>query len=257
MTPTLYRAGNEASPNFGRIRSYDIPIVKGLVKPQTGGVSVFSDRDSNWYDDRTWILPQTSASEVSLPLELQVRNLHGGQWVIEPAYKMSFATFQHALVSLDEAAIQYNNTPHEKKVKDTFFSASDLPEFSSNSSTPVRFIYMALIIVARERIPIDDLDDNNYTDIAYIAKRLNTTSGETELSALEYHPGKVLTKHQALAAFAVVAYIKQQDAECQRANDEDMEVAWFTDRASLRIALSLDNLKDHPILGSAVQALYM
>ncbi|KAI0789531.1 hypothetical protein C8Q75DRAFT_733753 [Abortiporus biennis] len=257
MIPTLYRAGSETSPNFGRIHSYDIPVIKGIVKPQTGGMSVFSERDYNWVDDGTWIVPQISTSEGYFPPVLRFRNLLGGHWVIEPAYKMSLEAFKQALVSLDKTAIRYNDSPHEKEKQDTFFSAFDLPEFSSNSSIPVRFIYMALIAVARERIHIDDLDDNDYTEIAYIAMHLNTNSGEMKLSALEYHPGELLTKQKALAALAVVAYIKQRDAECQRANDEDMEVAWFTDRALLRIALSLDNLKDHPILGSVVRTLYM
>ncbi|KAI0784787.1 hypothetical protein C8Q75DRAFT_369692 [Abortiporus biennis] len=255
MTPTsiLYRVGTESSPNFDKLRLYDIPVVNGVVKPSgIGGISLFSEKDSSWDNSRTWILDQSSGG--GLPAELSINNVKS-QWFIEPAHEMPHAVFKKALESLNKSAVRYNTISHHEVDNKASFSTLNLPDLSTNPSKHVRFVYMALLAVARERIPVADWDDNDYADIAHIAKCLDSGPEEKELSALEYHPGQVLTKHLALVALAVAAYIKQQDADCQRANDEDMEADWLNDRALLRNALSLDNLKNHSILGEVVGAL--
>ncbi|KAL4245689.1 hypothetical protein ABKN59_009703 [Abortiporus biennis] len=128
----VYRAGSETSPNFGKIRNHDIPVIKGVVKPKMGGISVFSKRDANWHENRTWVLPQTSASSgvtLSLPSELKVRNLQGDQWVIEPAHEMPLDSFKEALESLDKSAVRYDSDSFPIENRDRFesFSTSNLP----------------------------------------------------------------------------------------------------------------------------------
>ncbi|KAF8798974.1 hypothetical protein BYT27DRAFT_7264505 [Phlegmacium glaucopus] len=124
----------------------------------------------------------------------------------------------------------------------------ELLKKSNHPSKSVRFVYEALRTVVQERTPIADWDDNHYTELAILAKSLDTK--KTKLSALAYQPGSLLNRKQALIAAAIVAYMKLMEVKIKSAGDEDEEVGWGNDRALLVLALGM-HLEKHPLFAEA------
>jgi len=111
-------------------------------------------------------------------------------------------------------------------------------------------LYEALHVVVKEKVHINDWDDNNYTYLSVFALDLHLNT-EKELSNFIYTPGEPFTKQQVLVAEATLAYIKKNDTEYgyseDNDDDDDDKSEWPNDRGHLRAILNPSGLKVHPI----------
>ena len=129
-----------------------------------------------------------------------------------------------------------------------------------SKATPI--VCDALNTVVRDKIPIDDCDENDYT---YLTKLANSLSNnEIKLSALVYkHSDEPrIQVAQIMVAAATLAYIKikdLRDVQLESEEDENLKAdfQWADQRAILCAALSLDKLKEseHPFLAEAAREL--
>ncbi|KAI0784764.1 hypothetical protein C8Q75DRAFT_368873 [Abortiporus biennis] len=245
----LYRAGNTTSPRFDNLRPQDIPVVNGQVRPNTGGISTFSVRDSAWGANRTWVLQRGTL----LGPDLQARNDRATHWSLEPSRAMPRDTYVAALTVLNGGAVRFDRIPQARDASAPGTFALELPIEFNHESEQVRNVYQGLASVARNKVPVEDWDENDYTHIAIIAQSLH--SGETEFSELVYKSDELLIGEQALVAGAILAHIGHKDAEYKEGGDSEEKAKWAEQRESLVSALKLQELKEHPVLEKACRVL--
>ncbi|KAL4245554.1 hypothetical protein ABKN59_010342 [Abortiporus biennis] len=210
---TIYRAGNTSSGKFDNLRDKDIPVVDGKVHPNTGGISTFSQRDPAWGANKTWVLEHGT----NLGSELIARNDRDALTTLERSNK----------------AVRFDRVPHQPGA-----FALELPAQCDHASEHVRVVYEGLAAVARNKIRIEDWDENDYTHIGIIAHCLH--HGVKELAYFTYKPGEHLHKHHALVAEAVLAHIGHRDVECRKEAHEEKKAKWVKHRAILRLATSCE-----------------
>ncbi|EJC99841.1 uncharacterized protein FOMMEDRAFT_31092 [Fomitiporia mediterranea MF3/22] len=238
--PDLYRSGNTTSPRFDNVREgTDIPVVNGLVSPNTGGISTFSQKQASWTDNRTWILRRT----VSLGTQLVARNDRGQHWSIEPKQEMTLTAYKSQLQQLNTKAVRYD----QQATSDVQTEATELalPRQSSHSDKATRFIFNALASVVHNHIPVPkvpDWDENDYSYLAVLAQSLE--DGSLPLSDLVWDPEDVLKKEKVFTAAAVSAYMtKEENARKGKGNEND-EADLDNDHALLRTVLKFDDAKN-------------
>ena len=129
----------------------------------------------------------------------------------------------------------------------------ELPAQSDHPSKVIRFLYEALSTVAREKVPINGWDDNDYTYLSILVLDLHLN--KEVLSNLIYKPGEPFIKPQVLVAEATLAYIQKMDSIYGSGEDDydDEVIHWLNDRSLLRVVLNPGFSKEHPIFGDVAR----
>ncbi|KAK7012325.1 hypothetical protein R3P38DRAFT_3589683 [Favolaschia claudopus] len=222
--PDLFRAGNTTSARFDNVRPQDIPVVNGMVKPGTGGMSTFTMKQSVWADNKTWVVKKSS----SLGNNLTAKNDHGDHWLIAPSSQMTIETYKSALSSLNRIAIP------------TASSHAVLAKQSAHMDRATRFVFNALASVVHDRLPVASWDENDYAYVAELAKELE--DGTLPLSQLVWKEGGVAgegwSREGVFVASAVSASMEATSLRVAGNDDDEADAA--NDHAYLREVLKLE-----------------
>jgi len=218
----------------------DIPVGDENIEP---GMPTFSHNGQIQHHDKNCLLRSTS----SLSTTLEVGDDTGTPLSMSPSKAITVQEYKAALNEPNVMVAPFHQVESAIRGPEEI----ELPILCNSTSKVVRFVFEALRTIVQEKIPVADWDDNDYTNLAILAKSLHTK--DIKLSDLIYQPDSPLVKEQILIAAAILAYIKMIDLKCK--SDEELFEDWGNDRPLFFKGLRLEKLKQYPLFAEATEGL--
>jgi hypothetical protein len=206
--------------------------------PDSGGISTFTSKGSDWAPNKTWILKKSTP----LVSGLRTINDHGNHYLIAPVSNVALTVYVANLTALNSKAVRYDQqgAASEEKLEERI-----LPAQVDHADRATRFLYTALAAVNHGKPHVEGWDENDYEYVATLAHALK--DGTTPLSALVWNQEDGedgWTKAKAFTAQAVLTHAAHEIRKAKRSRNEDDEADVANDTGYLRSILKLDDPKN-------------